>query len=236
MPHNLIAVQGIPVPLVKFQIAPRLKLVISSGSKKKEPRYVCLSEAKASHSQRMWAEVLSSTLHLLHKGLLVTPIKWICLLRVLCPVRRPIMTLDCVLWKDKIPVSALRLGPKISSRACLWVLPRPRHLAQCWLCNQHLTFLLILSLETPNYGSGPTNFWIEPSLAFLLAISFPHTPLCSGTQYSPTICWVEITFYAFSHCCTNGNSVLVAWGALWATWLSEQILTYFCGLPYNWIS
>jgi hypothetical protein len=34
---------------------------MSSGSKKKESRYTCLSEAKASHSQRMWAEV-SSTL------------------------------------------------------------------------------------------------------------------------------------------------------------------------------
>jgi hypothetical protein len=29
---------------------------MSTGSKKKEPRYTCLSEAKASHSKRMWAE------------------------------------------------------------------------------------------------------------------------------------------------------------------------------------
>jgi len=39
-------------------MAPRLKLLMSSGSRKKEPRYACLSEARASHSQRMWAEVL----------------------------------------------------------------------------------------------------------------------------------------------------------------------------------
>ena len=50
-------------------MAPRLTLVMSSGSKKKEPRYACLSEAKASHSQRMWAEVSSSAPHLLHSGL-----------------------------------------------------------------------------------------------------------------------------------------------------------------------
>jgi len=38
-PHNLIPVQDSPVPSLKFQMAPRLKLLMSSGSKKKEPRY-----------------------------------------------------------------------------------------------------------------------------------------------------------------------------------------------------
>ena len=38
---------GSPVPLLKFQLAPRFKLLMSCGSKKKEPRYVCLSEAKS---------------------------------------------------------------------------------------------------------------------------------------------------------------------------------------------
>jgi len=54
--------------MLKFQMAPRLKLLMSSGSKDKEPRYTCLSVAKAAHSQRMWAEVLSSTPNLLHEG------------------------------------------------------------------------------------------------------------------------------------------------------------------------
>jgi len=102
---------------------------MSSGSKKKEPRYTCLSEAKVSHSQRMWAEDSSSTPNLLHKGLLVSPIKWRCLLRVLCPVRRPITTLDCVLLKDKSLPFAPGLGPKINSRACLWL-----HIKQLWCC------------------------------------------------------------------------------------------------------
>ena len=116
MPHNLIPVQGSAVPLLKFQMAPRLKLLISSVYKKKEPRGTWQSEAKASHSQRMWAEVSSSAAHLLCKGLLLSPIKWRCFLRLLCPVRRSVVTLDCVLLKDKSLVSVHGLGPKEQSR------------------------------------------------------------------------------------------------------------------------
>jgi len=87
VPHNLIPVQGNPVLLLKFQIASRFNLFnVLWIQEKKEPRYTCLSEVKASQSQRMWAEVSFSAPHLLHTGLLVSPIKWRCLLRVLCPV------------------------------------------------------------------------------------------------------------------------------------------------------
>ena len=89
-----------PVPLVKFQMAPILSFLISSGSKEKEPRYVCLSEAKASHSHIMWTEISFSVPHFLQVGLLLSPIIYTCLLKVLCPVSRPITTLDCVLLKD----------------------------------------------------------------------------------------------------------------------------------------
>ena len=58
-----ISIHGGPVALLKFQMAPRLILLMSSGSKKKEPRYSFLSEAKASHSQRMWVEVSFSAAH-----------------------------------------------------------------------------------------------------------------------------------------------------------------------------
>jgi hypothetical protein len=34
VPHNLITAQECPVPLPKFQMAPRLKILMSSGSKK----------------------------------------------------------------------------------------------------------------------------------------------------------------------------------------------------------
>jgi len=46
---------------------------MSFGSEKKVSKYACLSEAKASHSQRMWAEVSSSVPHLLHNGLSDSP-------------------------------------------------------------------------------------------------------------------------------------------------------------------
>jgi hypothetical protein len=119
--HNLIPVQGNPVPSLKFQMTPRCKFLMFSGSKKKEIRYVCLSDAKASHSQRMWAEVSCSAPHLLHKGLFLSTIKWRYILKVLCPVRWTITILDCVLMKEKSLVFAAGRAPEINSRASLWV-------------------------------------------------------------------------------------------------------------------
>ena len=55
-----ISIYGSPVTLLNFQMAPTLTLLMSSGSKKKNARYACLSEAKSSHSQRIWTEVPSS--------------------------------------------------------------------------------------------------------------------------------------------------------------------------------
>ena len=130
-----ISIYGSPVALLKFQMAPRLILLMSSGSKKEEPRYACLSEAKVSCTQRMWAEFSSCATHLLHNGLSDNPIRWRCLLRVLCPVRRRVTALDCVLLKDRNLALVPRQGPKISSWACLWVSPRPRHHTQCCLTN-----------------------------------------------------------------------------------------------------
>jgi hypothetical protein len=42
-----------PVPLPKFQMAPVFRFLISSRFKKEEPRYVCLSEDKSSHSSKI---------------------------------------------------------------------------------------------------------------------------------------------------------------------------------------
>jgi hypothetical protein len=55
-------------------MAPRLVFLIFSGSRKKEPKYTCLSEARALHRQIIWTEV-SSALHFLHSGLSVSLIK-----------------------------------------------------------------------------------------------------------------------------------------------------------------
>ena len=92
--------------------------------------------------------------------------------------------------------------PEINSRACLWVLLRPRHLANWWLTIQRFIFLLMFCLETPEDGSGPATFRTEPSLGSLSAISFPRTPACPGTQYSPTLCRVEMLNDLW-HSCSN---------------------------------
>jgi hypothetical protein len=50
VPHNLISSQESPVSLPKFQVAPRLKILKSSGSKKK-PRYTILLSLKSPNKQ-----------------------------------------------------------------------------------------------------------------------------------------------------------------------------------------
>ena len=52
------------------------------------------------HTHTTWTEFSSSVPHFLQVGLLLSPSTYRCLLRVLCPVRRPVLTLDCVLLKD----------------------------------------------------------------------------------------------------------------------------------------
>ena len=131
-----------PVPLIKFQMAPTPSTLISSGSKKKEPRYLRLSEAKVSHLHKICTEVFSSVPHFLQVWSLLSPITCRCLLSVLYPVSRPITTLVFSLLKDSNRAPVARLGPEINSRSCLCVLQGPRHmLARCWLFS--LKFSLI---------------------------------------------------------------------------------------------
>jgi hypothetical protein len=114
---------------------------------------------------------------------------------VLCPIRRSITTLDCVLLKDSSLVLAAIRGPELNSRACLWVPASPCHSVTCCLSNQHWIFFFILGLETPRTGSGPTKWWTEPSLASSSEISFPkeetkriaHT---QGLNYPPVCKYV----------------------------------------------
>jgi len=202
-------------------MAPVFIFLISSGSTKNEPRCVYLSEDKASHSHKMWTEVSSSVPHFLQVELLLSPITYTCLLKVLFPVRRPITALGCVLLKDNNLAFVARLGPEIISKACLCVLQRPRHNTKYWFSIQHFIFLLVFCLETPKKRWGPTILWTEPSHANLSAISFPRNPPCLWTQCSPTLCRVEISF-VFCYCRTNGDVVLATWSAFRAAWpLSE---------------
>jgi len=93
---------------------------MSSGAKKKEPRYACLNEAKASHSQRMWAEVSSFIPHLPHNGLSSSPSMWRYLLRVLCPVRRPVTALHCVLLTPNPLTWKIWWAPNNVSKWQIW--------------------------------------------------------------------------------------------------------------------
>ena len=58
----------------------------------------------------------------------------------------------------------------------------------------------------------------------LLVILFPYTPACPGTQYTPTMCWVEISFNTFWHLCTNGG-VVGSLKGFQSRLLSEPVLT-----------
>jgi hypothetical protein len=152
--------------------------IISSGSKKKEPRCMCQSEAKASHSHIMCAKYSSSTPHFPHVGSSLSPITCRCLRRVLCPVSRPITALVCVLLKDNNRAPVARSGPEINSRAYLCVLQGLCHNARRWFFIQHFIFLLKFCLETSKKGSGHSYTSIPPlNLCGLSRVNFTSTTL-----------------------------------------------------------
>jgi hypothetical protein len=181
--------QGSPEALLKLQMAPRLILWMSLGSKKKEPRSACLSEAKASHLQRIGAEVSSITPHFLHNGLSTSPSRERCLLRVLWPVSRPITALVWVLLKDITLVFAPRLDPEINYWACLWVSPRLCHLAHCWLANQQLSLFCMSRLEAQAQPQVPrTPDWSHP-----LPFGACSSAVNWGTALKAGRSWVQLS-------------------------------------------
>jgi hypothetical protein len=125
-PYSVLGYRS-PVPFAKFQMASITSTLMSSRSKKKETRCVCLSEAKPHTHRKCGTEVSSSVPHFLQVGLLLSPIMCRCLLKVLCPVSRPIATLDCVPLKDSNRAPVARSGTEINSPACLCVLQGQRH-------------------------------------------------------------------------------------------------------------
>jgi len=126
-----------------------------------------------------WAAYLKKICVCNHcRGLLLSPIKHKCLLKVLCPVSRPITTLIWVLLKDNSRAPVARSGPEINSRACLCVLQGPRHNARFCFRIQQFNFLLIFCLETLKKGSGPTNHWAEPLLVVCRRFHSLSLPIC----------------------------------------------------------
>ena len=121
-----MSIYGSPVALLKFQMAPRLTLLMSSGPKKEQPRYTCLEWSQSYTLTRNvgWDFILCSTPPAKWSD---GPNRWKYLHRVLCPVRRPVTALDCILLNDRSLALTPRQGPRINSQACLWVSPRPHH-------------------------------------------------------------------------------------------------------------
>ena len=57
--------------------------------------------------------------------------------------KKAVTTLDCVLSKDSNRVFVAGLGQEINFRACLRVLPRPRHIAKCWLTSTNMEVSIV---------------------------------------------------------------------------------------------
>jgi hypothetical protein len=176
------------------------------------------------YTHKMWTEVSSSVPRFVQLRLLLSPIIYKCLLKMLFPVSRSITTLDCVLLKDNNRVLVARTGPEIKFRACLCVQQQPRRNTRYWFSIQRFIFLRTFCLQTYMKDSSPINRWTQTSLASLSAITFPRTLPCPGTQYSLTVCRVEISSTSFWHCCTREDIVLAAWSNFRAAWLPDQKL------------
>jgi len=96
----------------------------------------------------------SSVPPFLQVGLLLSPITYKCLLKVLCPVSRPVTTPDCVLLKGSERAFVAKLGPEINFR----VLQGPRHLDNRRLSNVTIDMLP----EDPKGRISAINCWVEP--------------------------------------------------------------------------
>ena len=68
---------------------------------------------------------------------------------MLCPVRRLVTILLCVLLKDSSLVLGVGLGPEIKFQSCLWVLIRIHHIAICWFSIHLFIFFLIFAWRPP---------------------------------------------------------------------------------------
>jgi hypothetical protein len=140
-------------------MAPIPTTLMSSVAKNKKPRYVYLSEVKASHSNITWTEVSSLVPHFLQMRLLFSPIICRCLLKVLCPVSRPITTLACVVLKDSnrahVPRSQIRARDQFPSLSLCTTRTKP----QCQMLFLHPAFYLSSYIlpRDPKKSSGPTN-------------------------------------------------------------------------------
>jgi hypothetical protein len=88
-----------------------------------------------------------------------------CLLRAICPARRPVTTPFCTLLQDSRLLLAAGLAPEINSRAYFCVAIRPCYNIVCWLSSQHLIIFFIFCLKTHKASSCSANWRTVPTLA-----------------------------------------------------------------------
>jgi len=113
VPQNLMSCS-----FTKVQDCPTLRFLTSSRFKKKSPDgCVCVKPKPHTHTKHDLR--LPPVLHTSYARVSISPLMSKCLLRVLCPVRRPVTTLDCILLQESSLNLATGLGPEISSGACL---------------------------------------------------------------------------------------------------------------------
>jgi hypothetical protein len=116
--------------LAKFQMAPMPSSLISSGQRSRSPGMRASVRLKPhthtecglrfpSQYHISYIIPLHYIIHYIHKTTLHNPMMCKSLLKVLCPVNRPITTLDCVHLKDICRAPIAGSGPEINSRACL---------------------------------------------------------------------------------------------------------------------
>jgi hypothetical protein len=86
-----------PYPFAKVPDGPQTYILNILWLQKKAAQIHIPERSQGFTLTKIWAEVLSSAPHFLHNELSLSPFKWSCLLRVLCPVRRPVTTMDCIL-------------------------------------------------------------------------------------------------------------------------------------------
>ena len=124
MTHNLKPSHGSPVPLLSSRLPPDLDSLTSFGSMRKEPRYVCLGEAKASHSLKTWAEVCSSAPHLPHRAIFQSHYVKTSSQGVMS-YKETDTNPGLALLQDNTLTFTVLFRPENSFRASLWVLITP---------------------------------------------------------------------------------------------------------------
>jgi hypothetical protein len=117
--------------------------------------------------------------------LILSPNTYRYFLRVLCTVRS-VTTLDCVPLKDSNRTFVAGLGPEINYRACLCVIQANMPLCQMLVMHPAVCLLFDILPRDPQgrLRYSAINFWTEPPLASVSAISFPRTPARPSSRNS----------------------------------------------------